>query len=1013
MVNSILAVMFLAACSGLSVGAGADSAAGLVGQDLHVAAPTMTVCWQPVAAEWTQTMLLEGGVSVQIGDNLLTSRNAVVWLQPQGAEQAGFGTGQAWRARVYMEGDVSVQQGPKSKTTPVQHFMVEGAQALVTQFLVTGQVYATADTQTPITPDYLKDYDLYGRGLRAAEQIPSGPAVRAGARVPSPQEVIAHPENKPDETLPPSVAMAEQLRQSQEAADSQQPAAPVFPVHLSAVWEPVPRIQKTPMPDGQDVVTASGRFYLWQKRSEDYLIEFMADNLVVFFEKDQFVLEADAAGSGQLGAGPVRAVYLSGNIVMTEGNRTTRADEVYYDFIRQRAMVVNASMRVYDDNRGLPIYLRAQMLGRVSRDIFEARDIQLTSSEFYFPQISLNASKMVLLTGEALEQRRRLTEQKDVAVQYEGHLKDVTARYGSIPFFTWPDVVTNFARPDIPLSRLAIGNDSTFGTTIESRWYLARLLGIKDPAWADSRLAVDYFSDRGVGGGVENEYETDDSKGSLVGYVMTDRGEDDLGRTRKNIDPEEDTRGRFSFRHRQYLPDDWQLTLEAGWVSDRNFMESLYRHEFYTDKGQETLVHLKKIWDNQAFSILGKVRINDFETTTEELPSIEYHRTGQSFWDHRLTWYSDSQVARFRDRFDEDADEGPQDTSDFYTFAFTRNEVDLPLMWETVKLVPFVAGNYGFEDNYGYDRDINGQYVGSEDQVFLGETGMRASTMFWKEDPYYRSTFWDLKGMRHILTPYAETVLYEASDDAVDMRDAVHVGLLQRWQTHRGSEQNIRSLDWMRLDVETTWVDEDADDAIGPPRTYGPAGFVYNDPSIPLLLRRDENYYGLVRDTLNAEYVWRMSDTFSLLSDMNYDVNSGDIQQLDAGVSRFVFPDVSYYVGTRYLRPVIIAVDKNGDGTDDFYEKGSNSFVAAVTYRLSPRYVATFSQEYDFDFGKSIRSDLALVRQYHRLFYAVSFSLDESLDRSSVMFSVWPQGVDELAVGSRKYTALTGSRWDE
>jgi hypothetical protein len=264
-----------------------------------------------------------------------------------------------------------------------------------------------------------------------------------------------------------------------------------------------------------------------------------------------------------------------------------------------------------------------------------------------------------------------------------------------------------------------------------------------------------------------------------------------------------------------------------------------------------------------------------------------------------------------------------------------------------------------------------------------------------------------------LVTPYVEAVAYESSDDVVDMRDAVHVGLSQRWQTHRGSEENQRALDWMRLDLESTWVSDDADSSIGPPHSYGPAAFVYNDPSIPFLLRRDDGYFSTVRDTVNGEYLWRVSDTFSLLSDFNYDVDSGDIQQMDAGISRYVYPDISYYLGTRYLRPVLLPVDKNNDGTNEYYEKGSHSFVAAMTYRLSPRYVATFSQEYNFDFGKAIRSDLTVVRQYHRLFYALSFSLDESLDRSAVLFSIWPQGVKELAVGSRKHVGLTGSQWED
>ena len=496
---------------------------------------------------------------------------------------------------------------------------------------------------------------------------------------------------------------------------------------------------------------------------------------------------------------------------------------------------------------------------------------------------------------------------------------------------------------------------------------------------------------------------------------MNDRGKDDLGSTddRRDLDPKRDIRGRFSFRHRQLLPDDWQLTLETSYISDRNFLEWMYRDEFNSDKGQETLIYLKRLRNNWGFSILGKVRINDYETMTEELPSIEYHLKGQSFWDHRLTWYSDNQLARFRDRFDDDGllyDPGfVRGESDFYTFGYTRNEVDLPLMWETFKIVPYVAGTYGFEDGEGFDLDINGNAVSRDEQVFLGEVGLRASTMFWKDDPYVHSKLWDLSGIRHIVLPYFEMTTYRASDSSVDMRDAVHVGVSQRWQTHRGSEENRRTLDWLRLDTEATWVKDDADSSIGPVNSYGPAAFVYNDPSIPFLLRRDENYYGIARDTLNGEMVWRVSDTLSMLSDINYDMNSGHVQQFDIGISRYVYPDISYYVGNRYLRPLIVNVDENGDTINDVHEVGSNSFVTAVTYRLTPRYTATFSQEYNFDYGEAVRSDLTIVRQYHRMFYGLSISFDQSLDRNAVLFSVWPQGVKELAVGSRKYTGLTGA----
>ncbi|MHC5183977.1 MAG: hypothetical protein ACYSPI_06845, partial [Planctomycetota bacterium] len=406
-------------------------------------------------------------------------------------------------------------------------------------------------------------------------------------------------------------------------------------------------------------------------------------------------------------------------------------------------------------------------------------------------------------------------------------------------------------------------------------------------------------------------------------------------------------------------------------------------------------------------SILGKIRINDFETVTEELPSLEYHLAGQSFWDHRFTFYSDNQVARFRNKFDEDATLGPQATSDYYTFAWTRNEVDLPIMLCSIRLswfrlLPAVLA-------MRIITVIRKIWTITRLDVYVGEVGLRASTMFWKENPYLRSDIWDLNGMRHIITPYAAAVFYEGSDEVIDQRSTVHLGVTQRWQTHRGSEEHRRQLDWMRLDLSGTWVDNDADDVTSPlsrglvltpdnsvdinnRQLYGPAAFVYNDPSIPFLRRRNSSYYGIARNTFNGEYAWRVSDTFTLLSDVNVDIDEGEMQQFDIGVSRYVHPDISYYIGTRYLGPILVPTDEDDDGIYEDYQEGSNAFVTAVTYRFSP---------------------LTIVRQYHRLFYAVSLAFDEALDTSSLVFSIWPQGVKELAFGSRKHVGLTGQKWED
>ena len=74
---------------------------------------------------------------------------------------------------------------------------------------------------------------------------------------------------------------------------------------------------------------------------------------------------------------------------------------------------------------------------------------------------------------------------------------------------------------------------------------------------------------------------------------------------------------------------------------------------------------------------------------------------------------------------------------------------------------------------------------------------------------------------------------------------------------------------------------------------------------------------------------------------------------------------------------------------------------------LDPRYTVVFSQQLDFDYGVAVRSDITLVRRYHRLFWGLTYSADESQDRQSIGLSLWPQGVG-LAFGQSTDVGLGG-----
>ncbi|MHC4125935.1 MAG: LPS-assembly protein LptD, partial [Planctomycetota bacterium] len=595
------------------------------------------------------------------------------------------------------------------------------------------------------------------------------------------------------------------------------------PVNFAPAGKVAPKIEKTKGPDGQDITTVIGRLYLWQRLGDgDRILELLADNAVIFSS-------ASGQAAAAISRADIRAIYLGGDVVMTEGPRTIRADELYYDFEGRRALVLNAELRSFDLSRGIPIYVRAAKLRQLAQNKFAAENTTLTCSEFYKPQISMTATSMILTDTTTVEDQTTDSS-------YDAQMSDVKLKVDEMTVFSWPVIRSNMRRPDMPLESLHASYDNTWGPSLETRWYLSRLLGLAEPEGAKSTLGLDYLGKRGLGSSLDIDYSREDNFGTITGYLIDDHGEDKLGRldSRRNLQPQQELRGRFRLQHRQFMPYNWQLTAETSYASDENFIESYYRGEFNADKKQETLLHMKRLEDNWAISVLAKARINDFADELEELPSIEFHLTGESFWDDMFTLYSDTRLSRMRQRIGDSHSTLISD--EFFSFVSHRTEVDFPLRLGNLKAVPYAAGTFGYDDRSGFTKSIvDGSGSGrlNEDQVWLGEAGLRLSGQYWKVYPSVKSRLGDLEQLRHMIRPELTVVAYAESDPVVEQRDMLNLAISQRLQTRRRrlspqGRPQYETVDWMRLDTDFTWVNNSSDSG---PAT---ARILWNRPMIPL-----------------------------------------------------------------------------------------------------------------------------------------------------------------------------------
>jgi hypothetical protein len=943
------------------------------GQNLHLKGGKLTT-HQPGTNR--HELVFENGFSMEIGANRFFADSAVVWLTAVSREYLGK-TFIHYQTDIYLSGNVKSSKTSGIPAVNLNIDTLKKGNEKVIKFTVTGKIFVTADNRFAS--------ELTGIDLYEEARIATGRAKPAKAET---QKAFA--KEKPTEEPAEKGEPVHKPDQPEEEKIQFR-----YPVKFAPAGPDPLDIESITSKQGEKAAIVRQRFYLWQKQDEKGgVLELMADNAVIYYSGD----ENQSSASGM----QVKGVYLYGDVVITDGPRTIRAQEGYYDFRKDKGLVINAEMRTYDDDRGMPVYVRAEKIRQVSENKFTADNATITSSEFHKPQICSTMDEITVI-DKTPDKNKNGDEGNNI---YQVDMRDVRMKYYGHTFFRWPRIKTNLQQSDLPIKTASIGSDSDWGTTLETEWYLSRILGLKEPEGVDTTLNLDYFSKRGAGAGAKIEYEREKYFGEMVGYIIHDSGEDELGRSsdRKDLEPPRKLRGHFRSQHRQYLPEGWQLTTELSYSSDEHFYESFYRKEDLTNKERETVVHLKKIKDNHGLSILGKARLNDFDQTTEEAPTVEYHLTGESFWDDRLTFYSDSTISRFRERYKSRSGEPAGFSDKFHTLFTTRNEVDLPIWYKNMKLVPYAAGTIGYEDDNEFRTNLDGATESGDKEILISELGFRASTApVWKVYPDVKSELWGIDKLRHVIQPGLSAAVFNSSDSTAEQRNFASFELSQILQTKRGKGEHRRTVDWMRLDAELTFVNNSSDQPMGPDyliwnRPYSPLYNSYSE-SVPKTDRRRSGILGPTRNYIGLDYVWNIGDTTSLLSDMNFDLQSGVVQQFNIGLSKLCWPDLRFYIGSRYLKRVSVTAD----GTT---QKGSQDFTFAATYQIDPRYTILFSNSYNFDYGAVVNSEIALIRRYHRVYYGLTYHADQTLDRSAVMFSIWPQGVPEMAIGTREYMSL-------
>lgn len=711
-------------------------------------------------------------------------------------------------------------------------------------------------------------------------------------------------------------------------------------------------------------------------------------------------------------------LYLDGNIVFYQGNRVIYADRMYYNVSSEYGMVLDAEILTpVPQYQGL-MRLKADVLQQRNSQSFKAYNAAITSSRMGVPRYWVQAGEVDYTDNRSegdlsvfsnLEEGRS-TEMRAISRGNHVYL-------AGVPIFYWPTLNTDLQDSSFYLSSLRFKNDTIFGTQVFADWNLYQLLGIDGPEGTELRLSTDYLSDRGFALGSRFEYNRTTWIFGAPGYgfsdswFIKDNGLDTLGQDRVNLLPEEEFRGRSYSQHRIFLTQNWELTAETGWASDRDFLEQYFEQEWDQNKDLNTELRLRRYNGNRMFEIFGSPRINDFHTKTEWLPRIDHYLLGQDLFAQRVTWSAHTSAGYGHQRV-ATAPIDPQNAAKFTLRpwesdseglrATTRHELSLPFTLGAFKVVPYLSGEAAF-----WNEDVT-----QDDVVRLtGQAGVRTALPMWNANPNVENRLLDLRGLAHKMTLetewfYADSnqdldrfPLYDPLDDDAqeyfrrrfifntfggalppqfDERSFALRSGMQRWVT-AGSSEVMDDMSQIRVGLNNRWQTKR-----GMPGRERIVDLIEFDTDFTYFPKAERDNFGEDFGAITYDFRYHVGDRLTLLSDGYFDVFSQGLKAISAGAQMSRPGRGDLYIGMLSLEGPISANILNG----------------YVNYRMTDKWIATSGAAFDFGDTGSIGQSLSLTRVGESALIRVGLNIDHGRDNVSFNFNIEPRFLQTGRLGS-------------
>ncbi len=959
---------------------------------------TRAALWQEGA---TQRMLLDGRVRATIGPYSFDAARAVVWL-----ERIPTADGQeVQQVYVYFE-DLGSPADPagsatmSAKALPVRGIIVvEGGVGLAADLVTQGRPagsgnqpardVALLDTaEASLRRSLQRELAV---GQPTGTPAPGDPL--ATGRPPTGIDTQPVPALDPSRRPPPSAA---ELTRRLAAA----PGAPIFA--KEGVITLAPGEVTFVSGEQENAIIASGGVTLqYVEVGAGRSLQIQAQRAVVFLEPGR---PADLV---RLSASQVRGIYLEGDVIASDGDYTLRGPQIYYDVQNNKAVVLDAVFWTYDEDRRLPLYVRADTIRQESSEQWIAKGVTFTNTAFFDPELSIGASKVTITRKQTPVSRSILggDEGPETMMRTTIRANNITPRLAGVPVFYFPVYSGDPARP--PITDFRIESLSSGDGAVKVTLNPLGILGFDREEGFRADLLTDFYFNRGPALGTKLEWQRPTAEGSFFGYMVPFDSGRDIMKSGAKLDREDDFRGVLLAEQRWKIDDKWTLFAEGAYLSDEAVIDGFFEDIGETGREVTSRAVARRLDENTSFTVEAKGSFNDFLVneylltsqgySVSKLPEALYVRQADDLLEGTspgtLTWFHEYRAGRLGLELDEvlardhgfrsntlaqralgvNANESLADRlraagyfeDEIHRFD-TRQELVATLRAGPVNVTPFVVGRIT-----GYDTQFEDFAPEDNDQVRgFGALGIRLATSIQRVYDQIDSALLDIHRIRHIIEPSITawhagtnvqgTDLPVYDDQVENLADGTiaRFGVTQTIQTQRGGPGRWHNADLFVLstDVVVSSGDTDSKSPIGRFFDYRPE---YSNPG---------NY--LVVDAL-----WNVTDAFALTGSEVYDFDDNQSAMTAGGFLLRHSPTFITIGDARFLNA-----------------QDSTLLSLANSYELSNRYSLAAGASYNTNEGGFQAASFEIRRSFPTMTFGLGITYNDITGETGFGFVFRPAG---------------------